>query len=332
VAQGIANPRGFTWGADGTMFLAVSGTGDNPGPAGSPFLGGDTASVVTVRNGTVTPLAEGLPSSLWRDIDWGWGVMDVAILGDQLYALDGGGGAIHGNPDSPSGIYRVDADGDATLVADLGTWVDANPVATTPPEGAPNNGSFFAVVPVSETLWESESVDGQILQVTTAGEVTRIADLSAAHQVPTGLAAAPEGGACVGYLIAAPYPRGAAKISHITPDGAVEDVWTGLTAVTGVAVGEDGALYAAELSAAPSDAEPFLTRSAGRIVRRSSSGAVADVTSGLDRPASLRFGSDGALYDTIPAFGGGDSGGQVVRIELGAGGEGAVADLATPVQ
>jgi hypothetical protein len=333
VAQGIANPRGFTWGADGTMFLAVSGTGgDNPGPEGSPFSGGDTASVVTVRNGTVTPLAEGLPSSVWRDIDWVWGVMDVAILGDQLYALEGGGGAIHGNPDSPSGIYRIDADGDATLVADLGAWVDANPVATTPPEGAPNNGSFFAMVPVGETLWVSESVNGQIVQVTTAGEVTRIADLSAGHQVPTGLAAAPEGGAYVGHLTAAPYPRGAAKISHVAPDGAVEDVWTGLTAVTGVAVGEDGALYAAELSAAPSDAEPFLIQGAGRIVRRSSSGALADVASGLDRPASLRFGPDGALYATIPAFGGGDSGGQVVRIEVGAAQPDAVADQATPVQ
>src|SRR5829696_1808286 len=107
VADGIANPRGFTWGADGTMFLAVSGTGgDNPGPEGSPFSGGDTASVVVVRDSAVTTLAAGLPSSVWRDIDWVWGVMDVAILGDQLYALVGGGGAIHGNPDTPSGVYR----------------------------------------------------------------------------------------------------------------------------------------------------------------------------------------------------------------------------------
>ena len=90
VANGIANPRGFTWGADGTLFLAVTGTGgDNPGPEGSPFFGGDTASVAVVKNGAVTTLAEGLPSSVWRDIDWVWGVMDVAILGDQLYALIG---------------------------------------------------------------------------------------------------------------------------------------------------------------------------------------------------------------------------------------------------
>ena len=120
-------------GADGTMYLAVSSSGgDTPGPEDSPFSGGDTASVVIVRDGAVTTLAAGLPSSVWRDLDWVWGVMDVAILGDQLYALVGGG-AIHGNPDTPSGIYRVNADGTTALVADLGAWVDENPVATEPP-------------------------------------------------------------------------------------------------------------------------------------------------------------------------------------------------------
>ena len=255
VAEGIANPRGFTWGADGTMFLALSGTGgDNPGPEGSPFSGGHTASVAVVRDGAVTTLAAGLASSVWRDIDWVWGVMDVAILGDQLYALVGGGGAIHGNPDTPSGVYRIDADGTSAVVADLGTWVDENPVAHTPPEGAPNNGSFFAMVPVGETLWVVESVNGQVLQVTPTGTISRIADLSEGHLVPSGIVTAPEGGAYVGYLTSAPYPAGAAKVSHVALDGSVDDVWTGLSAVTGLTLGPDGTLYAAELSAEMSDA------------------------------------------------------------------------------
>ncbi|MGH2617479.1 MAG: hypothetical protein ACRDJC_19770, partial [Thermomicrobiales bacterium] len=153
VAEGIANPRGFAWGQDGAMYLAVSGTGgDNPGPEGSPFSGGDTASVAVVRDGIVTTLAAGLPSSIWRDIDWVWGVMDAAILDGQLFALVGGGGAIHGNPDTASGIYQINADGTTALIADLGAWGDEHPVANTPPEGAPNNGSFFAMVPVGDAL------------------------------------------------------------------------------------------------------------------------------------------------------------------------------------
>jgi sugar lactone lactonase YvrE len=319
VVDGIANPRGFTWGADGTMFLAVSGTGgDNPGPEGSPFSGGDTASVAVVRDGAVTSLAPGLPSSVWRDIDWVWGVMDVAILGDQLYALVGGGGAVHGNPDRPSGIYRINADETATVVADLGTWVDENPVADTPPEGAPNNGSFFAMVPVGETLWVVESVNGQVLQVqvTSTGAVTRIADLSEGHLVPSGIVAAPEGGAYVGYLTSAPYPVGAAKIAHIAPDGTVEDVWTGLTAVTGLTLGPDGTLYAAELSAEISDAEPFFTANTGRILRQTGPDSAEAIVSGLDMPVAARIGPDGALYVSTPAFGGDEDVGRVIRIEL----------------
>jgi hypothetical protein len=149
VASGLTNPRGFTWGANGTLFVGLAGRGgDTPGPEGSPFSGGPTAGIAAIRDGEVSMLATGLASAVWRDIDWVWGVNDVVILGDQLYALVGGGGVGHGNPDQPSGVYVIAADGSATLVADLGTWVDANPVAHTPPEGAPNGGSFFDMAPI----------------------------------------------------------------------------------------------------------------------------------------------------------------------------------------
>lgn len=316
-ADGLASPRGVTWGTDGTMFVAVSGIGgDSAGPEGSPFSGGMTASVAMVRDGTVTTLADGLPSSVWSDIDWVWGVMDVAVLGDQLYALDGGGGAIHGNPDTPSGIYRIDGDGTATLVADLGTWVDENPVEFTPPEGAPNNGSFFGMIAMGDALWVSESVNGQVLRVTLDGEISRIADLSEDHLVPTGIAAAQDGGAYVGYLTPAPYGTGTAKIAHIAPDGTVTDAWSDLTTVTGVAVGADGTIYAAEMSAETTDSEPFLTANTGRILHQTSAGEVEEIASGLDSPVNVRIGPDGALYVSTPAYGSDDGTGQILRIPV----------------
>src|SRR3954469_6599456 len=112
-ATGLANPRGFTWGADGTMFVGLAGSGgDTHGSAdASPFYGGLNGGGACVRDGTVTRLASALPSSVWREIDWVWGVNDVEILGDHLYALVGGGGAVHGNPDHPSGVYRIAAAG-----------------------------------------------------------------------------------------------------------------------------------------------------------------------------------------------------------------------------
>lgn len=331
VADGLVNPRGFTWGADGALYVGIAGTGgDTPGPEGSPFFGGDTAAVVTVRDGAVSTLAEGLPSSVWRDIDWAWGVMDLAILGDQLYALEGGGGAIHGNPDAPSGVYAVFADGTTSLIADLGTWVDENPVAHEPWEGVPNNGSFFAMVPVGEALWVVESVNGQVLEVTPDGAVTRIADLSEGHPVPSGIAAAPTGGAYVGMLTAAPYPQGAAKVVHVAADGTVEDVWTGLTAVTGVAVGPDGALYAAEIATEMTDADPFFGPGSGRIMRQTGPESMEEVAFGLDLPVALRVGPDGALYVAVPAFGANDGTGSIVRLDLSLTGEAGGVGMATP--
>jgi hypothetical protein len=245
VASGLTNPRGFTWGADGTLFVGLAGSGgDTPGPEGSPFSGGPTAGIAAIRDGDVSMLATGLASAIWRDIDWVWGVNDVAILGDQLYALVGGGGVGAGNPDQPSGVYVIAADGSATLVADLGTWVDANPV--TP----------------------------------------------------------------------APYVEGSANVRHVGLDGEVTDVWTGLTTVTGLAVGPDGALYVAELSSEISDGEPFLTEGSGRILRQTGPDAGDVVASGLDYPVALGFGPVGELYVAVPAFGADEGSGEILRVEV----------------
>jgi hypothetical protein len=317
VASGLTNPRGFTWGADGTLFVGLAGSGgDTPGPEGSPFSGGPTAGIAAIRDGDVSMLATGLASAIWRDIDWVWGVNDVAILGNQLYALVGGGGVGAGNPDQPSGVYVIAADGSATLVADLGTWVDANPVAHTPPEGAPNGGSFFDMAPIGEALWVVDAVNGQVLQVTPAGEITRIADLSEGHPVPSGIAADPAGGAYVADLTPAPYVEGSANVRHVGLDGEVTDVWTGLTTVTGLAVGPDGALYVAELSSEISDGEPFLTEGSGRILRQTGPDAGDVVASGLDYPVALGFGPVGELYVAVPAFGADEGSGEILRVEV----------------
>jgi sugar lactone lactonase YvrE len=319
VMDGLTNPRGFTWGTDGTLFLAQAGTGGpNPGPEGSPFSGGLTASVVAIADGQMTIVAEGMPSSIWTDIGWVWGAMDVAILGEQLYVLNGGGNAVHGNPDTPSGVYQVNADGSTVLIVDLGTWVDENPVADEPPEGTPNGGSFFAMVAADDALWVCESVNGQILRVAPdTGEVERVADLSAGHPVPSGIAPAPggPGGVYVGFLTAAPYPNEGTKISRVSAEGSAITLWSGLTTVTAVALGPASVLYAAEMATDNLDTEPFIQPGTGRIVRQSGASDVEVVIAGLDYPVAMRFGPDGLLYVALPAFGADDGSGMLVRLD-----------------
>ena len=118
---------------------------------------------------------------------------------------------------------------------------------------------------------------------------------------------------------AVPYPDGDAHVFHVAPDGTVEQVWSGLTAVTDVAVGPDGELYAAEMSTGNLAAPPFTVANSGKIVRQTGPDSMEDVATGLNLPVSMSFGTDGALYVSVPAFGADNGEGVIARIDVAGG-------------
>jgi plastocyanin len=325
VASGLTNPRGFTWGADGELFLALAGTGGPTQVIGEdgtefPFFTGMTSSIVRVEDGCTVPIVEGIASFLWTDPGWIWGVMDLAILDGQLYALLGGGGADVGMPEIPNGVYRVTADGSTELVGDLSAFFRENPPAFTPWDyGA--DGSLFDMEAGPDRLWISEAVGGRLLTVIPDGEIALIADLSAAHMVPTGVAVAPDGGAYVNHETVVPFPAGAATVIHVAADGTETDHWTGLTAGTDLVMGPDGALYAAEMATDNLDVPPYLQPGTGRVVRQTGPHSHEPVVTDIDYPVFLGFGPDEALYLTYPAFGpdAGAGQGALLRLDLSAG-------------
>lgn len=329
VAGGLTGPRGFVWAADGTLYVAEAGTGgSSPGtpaapPPVGPFMGGQTAAVSRIEGGCAVVLVAGLPST--ADAIGGiLGVEDLAIFGGELYASVDGGGEAHGNASQPSGVYRILGNGSAELVADLSAWVRANPVANVPPDHDPDAAGFSIVADeAAGALWVGDPNSGQILSVTPDGTIARIADLSAGHRVPTGLALAPQGGVYVGTLTAVPFPDGAAMVMHVAPDGTTTDVWTGLTAVTDVAVGPDGTLYATELSTNNTEEPPFLVPASGRVVRQTGPDSAEPIAAGLMFPISLSFGPDGDLFVAMPAMGALDGEGVIARIDLDGGTTGA---------
>jgi hypothetical protein len=268
-------------------------------------------------------LASDLPSGNYRAADWVWGVMDVAFLDGQLYALVGGGGEDYGNPTVPNGVYRVGEDGSTTLIADLSSWLGDVP----PKEFAPDynsDGSLFDMEAGAGALWISEAVGGRLLKVSPDGTIALVADLSEGHRVPTGIALAPDGGAYVGFETAAPWTDGSSLVVHVAEDGTVSDVWTGLTAVTDVALGPDGALYAAEMATGNTADETGIHPGTGRVVRQDGMDGLDVVASGLDFPAYLGFAPDGSLYVGSPAIGADAGEGTIARIMVG---DAATADL-----
>jgi sugar lactone lactonase YvrE len=335
VATGLTNPRGFTWGPDGTLYLALAGTGgDTPATIDGAEIGvygGLTSSVVTIADGCAAPFVEGIPSGDWRDAGWIWGAHDVAFLDGQPYILSAGGGIDFGNPDDPTGILRVETDGSTTLVADISAWSLENPPAFVPPDYNPS-GSLFDMEAGADRLWISEAVGGRIFTVTPDGSTTLVADISEGHMVPTGMAIAPDGGVYVGFLTAIPYTDGTSKVIHIAPDSTVTDHWTGLTAVNDIEVGPDGMLYAVEMATGNTEEPPFLTPNSGRVVRMTGPDTLEEIVTGIDAPVYLGFGPDGALYLATPAFSpdAGAGHGELLRIDLAAGTPVSLASMPAP--
>jgi SMP-30/Gluconolactonase/LRE-like region len=320
VATGLSSPRGFEWNADGTLYLALAGHGGDthiPVVPGYTIDNGLSSSVVTVANGCTTPVVQGLVSTLWEEPGWIWGAMDVAFLDGDLYVLVSGAGPSWASPSSRSGVFKVNDDGTMTLVADISSWLPQHPPKVAPPEGPSPDGSLFDLTATSDALLLSDAVNGLIIKVTPAGEISTLADLSNDnHPVPTGLAVDADGNVYVGFESAIPYTDGTVTIRKIAPDGTVSDAWTGLTRVSDVELGPDGTLYAAELSTGNTLDAPYTYPNTGRIVRQTGPDSAEVIAEGLDYPVGLGFGPDGALYVSGPANGAQDGGGWLARVDM----------------
>lgn len=316
----LINPRGFAFDSIGQPIIAEAGAGGDqaatevvPGPTG-PYTGGLTGRVSAGMQGCPEPVLNDLPSARGAGGEV-IGPSAVAVIGDATYLLSAGGGAAHGNPDTPAGIYKIES-GNPILLADLGAWLRENPVAHVPETDFDPDGSWYSMVadPDGASLWVVESNSEQVLQVTLDGQVTRMADLSAEDQVPTAIAVSGSN-VYVGHLTSAPFAAGSATVIKLNQDGSAETVWTGLTMVTGLAVDKDGILYAAELSGGR-DRPPFFVPGTGRIVRQTGPGSLEEIATQVPLPTALAFGPDDALYVSTPAIGADSGNGLLLRFDL----------------
>ncbi|HEY7036824.1 MAG TPA: ScyD/ScyE family protein [Thermomicrobiales bacterium] len=309
VASGLDSPRGVTWDAKGNLYVAIAGTG-NAGTGKTSD--GESGSLARIVDGCPVTVATGLPSTRGMD-GAAQGPSAVAVLDGQLYVLQDGSYSASASAPKPNGVYAVEPDGTFRLVADISAWVAAHPVAAIPYDFTPA-GETFNMIAGDGVLWVAESNSGQLLRVTPKGAISRVADLSAGHLVPTGLALAPGGGVYVGFLTPAPYTGGASKVIKIAADGTRTDAWTGLTAITALAVDPAGTLYALELATGNLDQAPYLQPRTGKVVRQTGKAASAAVATGLDYPVAMAFGPDAALYVSLPALASDHPGG-ILRLD-----------------
>jgi hypothetical protein len=323
-ATGFNNPRGLKFGPDCHLYVAEAGLGGTtntsdicpeiqPGAAaGGPFLGSPTGGRISrvSPTGVRTTVTENLPTTISTGGDI-LGVADIAFIGHKLYALLWAG-CSHGVPEVPNGIVRINFDGTHTVIADIGTWQVANPVAN-PGEDFEPEGNPFKMISVGNDFYVVEANQGQLLKATTGGTVTRVVDISAiyGHIVPTEIDYH-HGNFYVGNLGAFPIVDGTQNIYKITPDGEIEIAATGFTAILGLVFDKTGRIYVLEMSTG----NPFPTPGTGRIVRVNHNGSKDVIATGLNFATAMTMGPDENLYVSHWGFGAAPGGGEVLKVTL----------------
>jgi len=322
VVSGLANPRGFTWGPDGALYIAESGTppagftqpAGPPPPPGTPPVINDNGRIIrAVPGGSTTVLADGLPVVIGPLGDT-LGAANVAFIGNTLYAAIAAGPK-HGHPEMAGGIYRV-ANGGVTLVADTDAFNIANPPAQdNHDEFTDELSNPYDMIAVGGKLYVTDGNKDVIHVVDPAApegsRISRLIDMSSGtHKVLTGITQGRDGNLYVAQLTSFPFPTAAAHVYRISLSGTATDVAAGISAGTGLAIGPDGTYYVTEIGTTPG-VPPFLLPP-GRVVTASPDG-VSDVAAPLFFPTILRWGTDG-LYASVGSVAS-DTSGMIVRID-----------------
>jgi hypothetical protein len=289
------------------MCASGCGSGSTIGPDKALYVtDGPGGRVLRVdpETGAVTTFASGLPAAI-PAVGIG-GAIDVVFVGDTAYVLVTLVGPAFGQPDVVNGIYRIEQDGSATAIADIGAWSIANPPAT---DFFVPSGLQYALERFRGGFVVTDGHHNRVLRVTRGGDIRQM--IAFGNIVPTGLEVL---GRKIYMGQAGPIPHlpQDGKVVTFTPNSAATEVASGAPLIVDVEFGLCRRLYALsqgiwDLPVIPENAGAPASADTGRLLRVRKDGGFESVVEGLDRPTSLEFIGKTAFVVTLT--------GKVIRID-----------------
>jgi len=289
-----------------------------------PYKGAFAARISKISlNGVRSTVVSHLPSSQTNPASGSniSGVADVQFINSTLYGLESGAGCSHGLAGTNNTIFRVNPDGTTTTIADLSTFLKANPVAHPDHDDFEPDGTWFGMVAVGGVLYVTEPNHQELDRITQQGQISRVVDMSTQFVPPDGWRGPTgitfhNGNFYIGTLGTFPVHPGSENIYKITPEGNISVAASGLSTVLGVAFDAQGHMFALESITTAGPPGPASVGS-GKVVCIGENGKLPTVASGLTFPTAMTFGPDGALYVSNMGFGGPTPDtGQIMRINI----------------
>lgn len=272
VASGLDNPRGLTFGPDGSLYVAEAGRGGAgpcfTGPEGGTVCFGTSGAITKIGHGTQRRIVQGLGSI--GDEGAGTnaiGPSDVSFRGRDLYFTVGLGA----DPALRNGLPAVGQNTNGWLlrgskhgprqVADIAGFE-----ARVNPDGGLPDSNPQSVLTTRHGEVVADAGGNSLLNVSSKGRVSVIATFPdklvdappelglppgtqiPMQAVPTSVVRGPDGAYYVGQLTGFPFPVGAASVFRVVPGTAPQVVATGFTNIIDLAFGPDRKLYVLEIA------------------------------------------------------------------------------------